>query len=338
MRCDALRAAGHKLVEIDTTYVPTGVMGLSVRALRKLGYALDPSRANERLVASIGRDKPQVVWIDKGLCIIPHTLQAIRALVPKIQIVHYSPDDMMGGRHNQSRQYLDSIPFYDLHVTTKSFNVQELYDIGARAVLFVNNAYSADTHRPIQIGSSDRLVLGGDVGFIGALEKDRAGALRFLADHGVHVRIWGGGWERWANRNRHPNIIVGGRCLWGEEYARAICSFDVNLGFLRKLNRDLQTTRSVEIPACGSFMLAERTSEHLGLFVEGIEAEFFGSKEELLEKCCYYLAHSEERKKIGEAGRARCLRSGYSYDGHVGAVMDRLRRLTTDGKYTAARL
>jgi spore maturation protein CgeB len=328
MRCNALRNLGHELVEIDGSYVPAGIVGLAMRVCRRLNYSLDTTRGNERLLASIGHYKPSLVWIDKGLCITPRTLQAARAILPNVQIVHYSPDDM-GGRHNQSRQYLTSIPHYDLHVTTKSFNVEELYGLGARAVLFVNKAYSDETHRPIEISSKDSLILGGSVGFIGAFERERADSLLFLAKHGVKVRVWGAGWGSWKKRNLHPNLVIEDRCLWGEEYARAICSFDINLGFLRKLNRDLQTSRSIEIPACGRFMLAERTSEHLGLFAEGVEAEFFSNNEELLEKCRYYLSHVEEREKIGTAGRLRCLRSGYRYERHVQTVIDRLKELST---------
>ena len=43
----------------------------------------------------------------------------------------------------------------------------------------------------------------------------------------------------------------------------------------------------------------------------GEEAEFFGSAEELVEKCRHYLAHPDERRRVAEAGRRRCIESGY---------------------------
>lgn len=59
-------------------------------------------------------------------------------------------------------------------------------------------------------------------------------------------------------------------------------------------------------------MLAERTEEHLNLFEEGIEAEFFDSNEEMVSKVQFYLRNERARLKIANAGFQRCIKSGYS--------------------------
>ena len=46
--------------------------------------------------------------------------------------------------------------------------------------------------------------------------------------------------------------------------------------------------------------------------MEGKEAEFFGSYEELVEKVRYYLQNPERRKRIAVAGRHDVSQSGYS--------------------------
>jgi spore maturation protein CgeB len=107
-----------------------------------------------------------------------------------------------------------------------------------------------------------------------------------------------------------------------DDYAAAISATRINLAFLRKSNRDLQTTRSVEIPACGGFMLAERTAEHQELFAEGFEAAYFEGAEELIAKTNYYLAHEDERARIACAARRRCLRDDYSYAGRLRAAIE----------------
>ena len=71
-------------------------------------------------------------------------------------------------------------------------------------------------------------------------------------------------------------------------------------------------TRTFQIPALGAFMLHERNDVVTALFEEGVEAEFFGSEDELLAKCRHYLGNPQERQRIAEAGRRRCERSGYS--------------------------
>jgi hypothetical protein len=59
--------------------------------------------------------------------------------------------------------------------------------------------------------------------------------------------------------------------------------------------------------------VAERTDEHLALFKEGVEAEFFASDDELLDKTRYYIAHPDERRRMARAGLERCRTGRYSY-------------------------
>src|SRR5262249_47006155 len=154
--------------------------------------------------------------------------------------------------------------------------------------------FDPHTHKRLMLSDAERAQYGGAVGFVGAWEEARADSIRSLAAASLPGRVWG---TRGATECLpHPNLRIEAQELHGLDYARAPNSFDITLCFLRKLTRDRQTTRSVEIPACGGFMLAERTDEHLSLFKEGVEAEFFGSDDELLDKTRYYLEHADARR------------------------------------------
>ena len=252
-----------------------------------------------------------IVWLEKALDIDSLTLSFIKNVLPDCLIIGFSPDDM-NARHNQSQQFLDSIDMYDLYFTTKSYNVQELQRLGCRRSIFVPNGYDPDSFAPTLPNEDERSALGGDVGFIGTYEDYRANMLLSLARHGISVRVWGNGWQMLEYDKVSKKIIIENRTLNGETYSKACNSFKINLNFLRKVNRDLQTTRSIEIPASGGFMLAERTREHQELFKEGVEAEFFSSQDELVDKCNYYLSNEGERLKIATAGYKRCIVGGYS--------------------------
>lgn len=262
---------------------------------------------NSRLPKFCEESGAGVLWLDKYLGIDRATLTAIRERVPGITIVFYSPDDM-SNPSNQSVGYLESIPEFDLIVTTKSYNVPELRSSGARNVMFLGNAYAPEVHRPY--AGPESFPQTNDIGFIGDYEEERFCMMQGLARDGLKVDFYCPKLN--VSLDAVSNLVVHQGFLANDQYASAIWKTKINLGFLRKVNRDLQTTRSIEIPACGGFMLAERTEEHLALFEEGKEAEYFASYDELLDKCRYYLKHENERQRIAKNGRERCVSSGYS--------------------------
>ncbi len=285
------------------------------RILWKIGIQKDATHINRRLVEAAKELVPHIVWIEKGNMIRPSTLQAVRRIVPGAVIVSYSEDDMFLA-HNRTRAYLKCLAHYDCVFTTKAPNVNaaELPALGARRVIAVDKAYDPHMLFPIETSHSDTARYGADVGFVGSYEEARARSLAYLAGNGISVRVWGNGWDSVADRP--AGLEIEGRAVVNTAhelaYTKTLCATRINLGFLRKLNRDTQTDRTVEIPACGAFMLAERSDDHLRLFEEGREAAYFASNEELLEKVRYYLAHEQERAAIARAGRQKCLDAGYS--------------------------
>lgn len=330
-RFRALEQLGHRVFPVD----PHAARKMSILPrlsritdkLFRMGVPhlgpFDLAGASRRILHLVQQEPIDVLWLDKTLQVGQRTLRQVKKVRPSCVIVGYSPDDM-AARHNQSGAFLRGLPLYDVYFTTKSYGVEELRTLRCPRVHFVANAFDANTHRPIALTADRKKLLGAPVGFIGTFEAERARSILCLASQGIDVRVYGNWWHSLCSAE--PNLRVEKRAIYGDQYAEVLCAFDINLCFLRRLNRDRQTQRSVEIPACGAFMLAERTKEHLDLFQEGIEAEFFDSNAEMLDKVRYYLAHPHQRKRIAAAGRERCLRSGYSYHDRLRWMLEKAKK------------
>jgi spore maturation protein CgeB len=286
---------------------------------RRAGFPAEQCNENKVLLEVSEDTRPDIIFVEKGLTIRPSTLKKIRALYPQIVLVCYSLDDIMNPG-NQSKYYIKSVPLYDVHFTTKDFNVNEIMEFGAQRVELTGNAFSTHEHKPIEPNNTDLINFGCDVSFVGGYEFDRAQILNELALNGITVRIWGNNWHKF--KNPHKGLIIEFKPAFGKDYARVVCNSKIMLGFLRKINRDVETTRTVEIPAFKGFLLAERTAAQQNLFEEGEEAEYFDDFPELFDKIKFYLNHDEKRKIIAHTGFKRCQISGYSYNDQMKKVLN----------------
>jgi spore maturation protein CgeB len=173
--------------------------------------------------------------------------------------------------------------------------------------------YDPRVHVAPQIPDDDRDPHEFDLVFVGHWEQNTARMIAALRKEGLAVKVWGHGWWQAWNLDDRRSI----RSLALRDYAKVISSAKIALCFLSKWNRNESAGRTFEIPAIGGFLLAERTRQQAAYFVEGKEAEFFGSTDELIKKAKYYLAHDDERRAIARAGHERCLRSPYTYKDRI---------------------
>jgi hypothetical protein len=284
----------------------------------RAGPALD--RIHQELVAHLRALRPDMLWVEKGWFLGPAALQAARACGVRHAVL-YSPDNYFL-KQNHSRHLWRALPLYDLVVTTKPHNLEGLALRGAKRVLLSGNAFDPAVHRPVSLSREESARYGSDVCFVGRWEPEREPWLEAAARLGVRLAVWGYRWER-ARSPVVRSAFRGGPAL-EQEYAKAICASRINLGLLSRLARDTMTQRSVEIPACGGFLLAERTAEHRAHFAENREAAYFEGPDEMCRKILYYLEHEGERREIAGAGRQRCVRAGYSYRERLASILDAL--------------
>lgn len=307
-RMKILNGLGHEMIPFDISAFTSGAS----RVVQSVAWRLNAGP----MVSAINRAVWQeanglqgitLIWIDKGVWIYPETIQHLKEATGA-QVLHYTPDSQIVIQ--RSRHFISSIPLYDVLVTTKEWEVDSYKELGAKRVLLTYQGYDSRFY-PRMVSEPERSQYDSDVCFIGHTQPHYAQRLKALSTTGIKLRIWGDTWPAYANSHPWAKSLVSSG-LWGESYPVALACAKIGLGLLGKHIPETSTTRTFEIPAMGTFLLAERTELHQQLFEEGKEAEFFSSDDEMIDKVKFYLAHDEACRRIAAAGRARCERSGYS--------------------------
>jgi spore maturation protein CgeB len=272
-------------------------------------------RYNQNLFAAADRFRPDLAVIVKGAYIMPSTLRRIKDATGAL-LVNYATDDPFNPA-NTTPDLLAGIPFYDVYACTKTAIMPDVTRAGGRTVVHMTFAYNPAVHYPeAPANAEEARRFASDVILVGGADRDRIADLEpLLGFPDISLALYGGYWHRYPKFRQYARGFVAGRT-----YRLALGGARIGLCLVRRANRDQHSMRSFEIPACGTFMLAERTDEHLAVFRENEEAAYFGSPDELRDKVRYYLSHDEEREHIARAGHAKVTTGGHTY-------RDRLREI-----------
>lgn len=311
----ALRRAGHSVHVLDEAhFVPTEWTSFGARLLRKAFRGIMVDQLARRAAQTMRVLKPDVLFVFKGNYVSPGILDTARTL--GVLSVNYYPDVSF---HTHGRELPKALPLYDHVFNAKTFGVKDMLEHGVKSVSFLAPGFDPELHQPVVLTEAERAPFSCDVSFIGTWSPKKEQILATLCEAlpDIRVRVWGNQWEKRTTRSL--DRAVQGIGIIGDDYTRAICASSICLGLLSEARTgsssgDLITARTFQIPACGTFMLHERNPEVLQYFEEGLEAEFFSSPEELIQKVRRYLGEPLERKRIANGGLRRSLESDYSID------------------------
>lgn len=334
-RFDALRRLGHDAYLVDPFAALPGVGLMRTWSFKTGGFGL-AGMVERHILDGIGARHFDIAYVDSGELIGPSTLHRLRRRAT--HLVNYNPDNPYSARDGwRWRLFRQALPGYDLVFVPRASNLGEAKAAGARAVSRVWFA-ADDALRDAELPAADipPARFTSPVSFVGTWMPERGGLLLDLIRRGVPLRIFGPRWDRapeFADLAAHTSVGE----LSPIDYHAAVAAADISIALLSKGNHDEHTTRSMEIPALGSMLCGERTSEHELLYRDGHEAILWSSAEECADACHALIADPARRMRIARAGRARAIANDHFNEPLMRAIVARTMAISDEGDDAADR-
>lgn len=287
----------------------------------KLGLSAIYETIARELIEKVKRERPDVVWVFKGMRVLPKVLRQLREM--GVQLVNYNPDhpflfstDGSGNRH-----VTDSIGLYDLHFCY-SHSVQERIEreFGIPTA-FLPFAFelSEDEFEQVELEPEVNAAC-----FIGNPDGIRVAHVKALAQAGIEVFVYGNQWGKHLSSNQ--NVHLHG-AVYGLDFWRKMRAYRLQINVFRPHNEGSHNMRTFEVPAVGGIMLAPESPEHREFFESGKEIFTYENMGDLVEKAEWILGMpAEEAAGVRRQAREKSLQAGYTYENRARQVTEALYR------------
>ena len=298
--------------------------GLLGRVERRILSGPGIRRIRRNLLQTVRQERPDVTLLYQGHYCDRDTVEQLRQIT---FVTGYHNDDPFGERQSmlRYRHFFPALPLYNGFHVYRQCNVQDAIDAGVPRVKVLMSYYLPWLDYPRKLSANELEHWGCEVVFAGHFENDmRLECMTKLVRNNIRTRIYGGErrWRPVLPRDVYAEVNPVS-AAFGESYRKALCGAKIAVSFFSKWNRDQYTRRSFEIPACGVFMLSERTEAMQEMFTEGKEAAYFSSSDEFLDKVRFYLKNSDARDRIAKAGYQQVTTAGHD-------IYSRMKQWLTD--------
>jgi spore maturation protein CgeB len=314
---ELIHPAKFDVVDINAPIRKTFPLFVSLGWRFKVGPLI--SAINNYLKESIkGNDRYDLVWIDKGVFIDPAILKKLKR--KDNILVHFTPDTAF--LHNRSRLFYEALPVYDYCVTTKSFEIGIYQKHGVRNLFFCTQGFDPGIHHGYHEFRQKE-----GIAFIGKHDSWREEIIERLLEENLEIKLAGADWTHFAKKNKQRNNLkYYGEGLFGEDYAKIISGSLIGLGLLVKKFPEKHTTRSFEIPACGTALATER-NEETESYYKNDEVIFFSGLPELTEKVKMAIADPVSLEGLSRRGHQAVVSGGYDYKSILHSLLEQMHLL-----------
>lgn len=293
------------------------------KAIFKLGVSRIYNRIAIELVAKAQEVNPDIVWVFKGMRILPKALKDLREM--GIKVVNYNPDHpfFFSSRGSGNSNVTASIGLYDMHLCYDKRVAQRIekeFGIQTAMLPFGYELSEADFN---EIKNAEEV---NEACFIGTCDKIRVDHVMHVASHGIPVNVFGNSWAKMLPGSA-KNVIVHDP-VYGKDFWLNMRKYRLQLNIFRPHNIGSHNMRTFETPAVGGIQLAPDSPDHREYFEPEKEIFLYRSKGEMVSRAKEILALSKaEADIIRQRARNRSVSCNYSYERRAKQALDAFNEL-----------
>ena len=272
---------------------------------------------NKKIKNQVENKTFDIIWVEKGVLIKPSVVRMLKSV--SNTLIHFTPDPAF--LFHKSNKFLNSINYYDLLITTKSYELSHYHRYKSREnVMLVTQGFSRELHKstiPFKKRKSSVI-------FIGHYEKNRSTTLQFLINSNIKIFLCGRGWNRFKEKNHNsPYFEFLGEKLYGDQYVNALNQHKYSIGFLSEWIPEKHTTRTFEIPACGCILITP-DNEEIRSFYNEDEVIFYASDDDLKIKLKKIFNNTELAEQIAQKGYQRTVSGNNSHSKIMTEILEKV--------------
>jgi len=262
------------------------------------------NRISFEVKSIIEKYNPTVIWVFKGMELLPDLLKWIRN--KGIKLINYNPDNpfIFTGKGSGNENIKKSIGLYDLHLTYSTEIQQQLISEYQIETILLPFAFEPTNTSPTVHNEIKKLC------FIGNPDIQRAKFISALIKEGITIDIYGNNWHKFIRSNSAQLHTP----IYGNSLIKTIKQYRIQLNLLRIHNENSHNMRTFEVPGYGGIMIAPQTTEHTQFFKDKREAFWFNSVKECAEITKYLLSITDDTaNKVRAAAETACIENGHTY-------------------------
>jgi len=262
---------------------------------------------NEKLKQAVDEFRPEVIWIFKGMEILPQSIQWAKDR--DIKLVNFNGDSpfVFSGKGSGNKNVTNSISLYDLHLTYNMSVKKKMEDTWHITTAILPFGFDVDGQVFKKSSQQEEII---KTCFLGNPDEYRGKFLKQLAESGIQLDVYGNDWSKFIN---HPNIRIFAP-VYGDEFWLTLRKYRLQLNLMRPHNPDTHNMRSFEVPGVGGIQLAPCTADHQTYFEPEKEIFLYTSLEDCILQIKKIMEFSkEEAERIRMDARNRSIKSGYQY-------------------------